>query len=156
MRRTTSERLLILKRRQYHEHDAIVTALSPQRGRLDLVAKGLSKPQSKLAGHLEPLTIVDSLIVWGSRPLLSAAVSRQSFGQLKSQLAAVVLASQIVNRYQRWCPLGQAIPAAWQDLFDLLVLWDQPNQSLATLTRGAQAIQWRLANHFGQAPDLQY
>lgn len=156
MRRTTSERLLILQRRQYQEHDAIITALSPQRGRLNLLVRGLTRPQSKLAGHLEPLTIIDGLIVWGQRPLLSAAVSRQSFGQLKDQLAAVVLASQVINRYQRWCPTGQALPAAWQDLVDLLTTWNQSIQSLATLTLGAQAIQWRLANHFGQAPDLHY
>ncbi|NCU44238.1 DNA repair protein RecO [Candidatus Falkowbacteria bacterium] len=156
MRRTTSERLLVLQRRQYQEHDAIITALSPQRGRLNLLVRGLTKPQSKLAGHLEPLTIIDALIVWGQRPLLSAAVSRQSFGQLKNQLAAVVLAGQVINRYQRWCPVGQALPAAWQDLIDLLTSWNQSVQSLATLTVGSQAIQWRLANHCGQVPDLQH
>lgn len=156
MRRTTSERLLILKRRQYHEHDAIITALSPQRGRLDLLARGLSKAQSKLAGHLEPLTVIDALIVWGQRPLLSAAVSRQSFGQLKNNLVAVVLASQIINRYQRWYPIGQSISASWLDLINLLSDWDKPALALSRLTSGAQIIQWRLAGQLGYLPDLRY
>jgi DNA repair protein RecO (recombination protein O) len=156
MRRTTSERLIILKRRQHNEHDAIITAFSPQRGCLRLLVKGLTKPQSKLAGHLEPLTVIDGLIVWGQLPLLSAAVSRQSFGNLKNQLAAVVLASQIINRYQRWCPLGQAMPDAWSDLLQLLTAWDNQPQSLVVMTLGAQAIQWRLAGQLGLIPDLDY
>jgi DNA repair protein RecO (recombination protein O) len=156
MRRTTSERLIIFKRRQHNEHDAIITAFSPQRGCLSLLVKGLTKPQSKLAGHLEPLTVIDGLIVWGQLPLLSAAVSRQSFGHLKSQLAAVVLASQIINRYQRWCLVGQAVPDAWSDLFELLTAWNQQPQSLAVMTLGTQAIQWRLASRLGSIPDLDY
>ena len=155
MRRTTSERLLILQRRQHREHDALVTALSPQRGLLRLWCRGLFKPQAKLAGHIEPLTIIDGLIVWGQRPLLSAAVSRQSFGHLKSQLAAVVLASQIINRYQRWLPIDQAANEAWLDLFDLLTDWNQHTLGLNSLTLGAQAIQWRLGHRLGYVPDLQ-
>ncbi len=157
MRRTSSERLLIIKRRSSNEHDAIITALSPQRGRLNLVARGLFKPQAKLAGHLEPLTVVDALIVWGQRPLLSSASSRQSFGRLKNNLAAVVLASQIINRYQRWCSVGQPILASWTDLITLLSDWDNSSIiALPVLTSGAQVIQWRLASHLGYLPDLQH
>lgn len=155
MRRTTSERLLILQRRQSQEHDAIITAFSPQRGLLRLGCRGLFKPQSKLAGHVEPLTIIDGLIVWGQRPLLSAAVSRQSFGHLKNQLAAVVLASQVINRYQRWLPTGQAAVEAWSDLNELLTDWDRQPLSLSILTIASQAIQWRLGNRLGHAPDLE-
>lgn len=151
---TTSERLLILKRREYHEHDALITAFSPERGRLNLLARGLAKPQSKLAGHLEPLTIVDGLIVWSQRPLLSSVVSRQSFIGLKEQLAAVVLAGQVINRLLSWCPVGQALPAAWHDLVDLFTFWNQAPLGLATLTWSAQAAQWRLAHYLGYAPDL--
>ena len=154
MSSTTSERLLILKRRQHHEHDAIITAFSPQRGRLNLLARGVAKPQSKLAGHLEPLTIVDGLIVWSQRPLLSSATSRQSFIGLKDQLAAIVLAGQVVNRLLAWCPVGQALPAAWHDLVDLFDFWNQAPRSLATLTWSAQIVEWRLAHYLGYAPDL--
>ena len=155
MRRTTSERLLILQRRQCQEQDAIITAFRPQRGLLRLWCRGLFKPQSKLAGHVEPLTIIDGLIVWGQRPLLSAAVSRQSFGQLKSQLAAVVVASQIINRYQRWLTTGQVVAEAWSDFNELLTDWDRQPLSLNILTAGSQAIQWRLGNRLGYAPDLE-
>ncbi|HNW56074.1 MAG TPA: recombination protein O N-terminal domain-containing protein [bacterium] len=154
MSQTTSERLLILKRREYHEHDAIITAFSPERGRLSLLARGLAKPQSKLAGHLEPITIVDGLIVWSHRPILSSTVSRQSFIGLKDQLAAVVLAGQVINRFLNWCLVGQAMPEAWHDLVDLFSYWNESPRSLATLTWTAQAAQWRLANYFGYAPDL--
>ncbi len=106
MRRTTTERLFIVKRTQEKDCRGKITVLSPQRGRLVLMAKGLFKPQSKLSGHLEPLTVVDGLIVWSQQPLLSAAVSRQSFLGIKNDLALTVAATELVRRLAEWWPPG--------------------------------------------------
>ena len=152
MRRTTTERLLIIKRTQEKDYRGRITALSPQRGRLVLMAKGLFKPQSKLSGHLEPLTIVDGLIVWSEQPLLSAAVSRQSFLGIKNDLALTVAATELVRRLTEWWPSGQPLPRSWLDLITLLTQWNSHHYSWLQLTVGSQIMSWRLAYELGYAP----
>lgn len=44
---------LILRRRDYSEADRILTVLTPQRGKQQLIAKGIRKTNSRKAGHLE-------------------------------------------------------------------------------------------------------
>ncbi|HPD07604.1 hypothetical protein KBI31_01235 [Patescibacteria group bacterium] len=152
MRRTTTERLLIIKRTEDRDYRGKIVALSPERGRLVFTAKGLFKPQSKLSGHLEPLSLVDGLIVWSKEPLLSAAVSRQSFLGLKSDLALIVVSTELVRRVIEWWPLAQPLPRSWQDLITILTQWNSHHYSLSQLTVGSQIMSWRLARELGYAP----
>ena len=47
---------IILRQRKLGEADKIITLFSPNKGKLDAVAKGVRRTKSRLAGHLEPLT----------------------------------------------------------------------------------------------------
>jgi DNA repair protein RecO (recombination protein O) len=47
---------IVLRQRKLGEADKIVTLFSPNKGKLDAVAKGVRRTKSRLAGHLEPLT----------------------------------------------------------------------------------------------------
>jgi DNA repair protein RecO (recombination protein O) len=47
---------VVLRQRKLGEADKIVTLFSPNKGKLDAVAKGVRRTKSRLAGHLEPLT----------------------------------------------------------------------------------------------------
>lgn len=63
----TSERsirtpALILKRRDFGEADRLLTLLTPQHGKLDVIAKGARKPTSTKTGHVELFTLADMLI----------------------------------------------------------------------------------------------
>lgn len=49
---------LVLRRRNIGEADSIFTLFSPDRGRFELVARGVRKARSRMRGHLEPLTHV--------------------------------------------------------------------------------------------------
>jgi DNA repair protein RecO (recombination protein O) len=56
---------LILKRRDFHEADRLLTILTPHHGKLDVIAKGARKPTSQKTGHVELFTRVDMLIHTG-------------------------------------------------------------------------------------------
>jgi DNA repair protein RecO (recombination protein O) len=56
---------VVLRRGDLGEADRLLTVYSPTYGKLRLVAKGVRRPTSRKAGHLEPLTRVDLLLAKG-------------------------------------------------------------------------------------------
>jgi DNA repair protein RecO (recombination protein O) len=53
---------LILKRRDFGEADRALTILTPEHGKLDVIAKGARKPTSHQTGHVELFTRTELLI----------------------------------------------------------------------------------------------
>jgi len=47
---------IVLRQRRLGEADKILTLYTPNLGKIDAIAKGVRRPRSKLAGHVEPLT----------------------------------------------------------------------------------------------------
>ncbi len=56
---------VVLRRGDLGEADRLLTVYSPTHGKLRLVAKGVRRPTSRKAGHLEPLTRVELLLAKG-------------------------------------------------------------------------------------------
>ena len=56
---------IVLKRRDVGEADRLLTVLTRERGKLTLLAKGVRRPASRKAGHIEPFTVVDLLVARG-------------------------------------------------------------------------------------------
>ena len=69
--RIRSTRALILRRRDIHDADRVLTALTPGEGKLELIAKGVRKTSSRKAGHLEPFVHVALTLAQGKRKLFS-------------------------------------------------------------------------------------
>ena len=53
---------LILRRREFGEADRILTVLTPNHGRRDVIAKGARKPLSQRTGHVELYTMAEMQI----------------------------------------------------------------------------------------------
>lgn len=56
---------IVLRRQNLGEADRILTLYTPDHGKIRAVAKGVRKPASRKAGHVEPFTRVDVLIARG-------------------------------------------------------------------------------------------
>ena len=56
---------VILHRTDFGEADRLLNVLTPRRGRLRLLAKGVRKPTSRKAGHVEPFSHVNLLVARG-------------------------------------------------------------------------------------------
>jgi len=120
MEDTVNTPAIILNRQEYREHDVLVTVYTPIRGRLQLVARGAKKLKSKLAGHIEPLTMADIMIIRGrGYDYLGSSLTRESYYNLRSDLNKLYFAGQALSIYLRLTEESPEEP----DLFFLLSEW---------------------------------
>ena len=82
---------LILKHVPFGEADLLVTFFTRERGKIRAVARGARRSNSKLVGHLEPLTQVNLSLAQGRGGLdhVSQAQLMESFAPLKDDLKAI-------------------------------------------------------------------
>jgi DNA repair protein RecO (recombination protein O) len=78
---------IVLKRNDLGEADRLLTVLTRERGKLTLLAKGVRKPASRKAGHIEPFTHVDLLVAKGkSLDLVTQAETTHAHRHLREDL----------------------------------------------------------------------
>lgn len=91
---TTQTEGIILRKRVFKEHDRIYVVYTEKFGKLELVAQGASKIQSKLAGHLEPFCVSHLFIAHGRlRDRIAGSIIKKSNHCLKSSWTGIALAS---------------------------------------------------------------
>ncbi|MDD5703281.1 MAG: DNA repair protein RecO [Dehalococcoidales bacterium] len=109
---------IIIKKIKLGEADRILTLYTPDRGKIEGVAKGVRRPKSKMAGHLEMLTYSQVRMARGRN--LDTIIGSQtidSFLPLKNDLWLTsygLYAAELVNQFT---PMHVSTPA----LFNLLV-----------------------------------
>jgi DNA repair protein RecO (recombination protein O) len=78
---------IVLRQRRLGEADKIVTLFSPNKGKLDAVAKGVRKTRSRLAGHVEPLTHGVYMLAEGrDLDIITQAETVESYAGLRAEL----------------------------------------------------------------------
>ena len=78
---------VVLRHSYMGEADALVTLCTPDRGKLRAVARGVRRPKSRLAGHLEPLTYCTMMLAEGRNlDIVSGCETLDSFQGIKSDL----------------------------------------------------------------------
>lgn len=90
---------IVLARTDYGEADRIVTMLTPEQGKLRLMARGVRKPQSKLAGGIELFSISDLTYITGKGEIGTLISSRlkQHYGNIVKDLARVQLGYELIK-----------------------------------------------------------
>lgn len=117
MEETYNLKAIILNRRPFGEDDGRILIYSLERGKLDLVARGVKKIKSKLAGHLEPFTLADIMAVRGRQyDYLGAAASQNCYFHIKKDLAKIEAAGQVIKIFEKSVKPGLAD----RQIFDLL------------------------------------
>lgn len=89
---------IVLRSYPFGEADRVVVLLSPNRGKLRTVAKGVRKTKSKFGGRLEPFTHVD-LVLYEGRNLdtITQASIIEGFPNLRFDLDRVIAAGTMVE-----------------------------------------------------------
>ena len=78
---------IVLRQRKLGEADKIVTLYSAHHGKIDAVAKGVRRTKSRLAGHLEPLTLGSYLLAEGRElDIVTQAETVDAFAALRTDL----------------------------------------------------------------------
>ncbi|HEY8173054.1 MAG TPA: DNA repair protein RecO [Dehalococcoidia bacterium] len=78
---------IVLRYRKLGDTDKILTLYSSSLGKLDVVAKGVRKAKSRLAGHVEPLTQASFLLARGkSLDIVTQVETIESFQAIRDDL----------------------------------------------------------------------
>lgn len=94
---------IVLARINFGEADKIVTLLTPDHGKLRLMARGVRKPKSKLAGGIELFSVSDLMFIQGRGEigtLISARLIRH-YGQIVKDIDRVQLGYELLKNLNR-------------------------------------------------------
>ncbi len=124
---------LILRRRDHSDADRILTIFTPDRGKIDVIAKGVRKPTSKKAGHVELFCHANMLIAQARTwDIVTEVVTVESFRRIRDDLDAIGRAAHLCELLDAFCEGGDDLRPLWElALFGLRTLDEsaaQPGQ----------------------------
>jgi DNA repair protein RecO (recombination protein O) len=94
---------IILRRTDYGEADRIVTMLTPEYGKLSLMAKGVRRVKSKLAGGIELFSVSDISFIQG-RSEVSTLVSTRlitHYGNIAKHIDRTMLGYDLIKKLHK-------------------------------------------------------
>jgi DNA repair protein RecO (recombination protein O) len=110
---------IILKRRDFNESDRLLTILTPEHGKLDVIAKGARKLTNARMGHVELFTRGDMLIHRGRDfGIVVQAEMLKPFQALREDLARGAYASYAAELIDRFTNIGDEDTRRTFDLLD--------------------------------------
>jgi DNA repair protein RecO (recombination protein O) len=94
---------IILRRTNYGEADRILNLLTPERGKVSAIAKGVRKPRSKLAGGLELFATCDVTVLQGKSDMGTVSSARliKFYGDILKDYDRMQLAYELVKMINR-------------------------------------------------------
>lgn len=94
--KTINTHAIVLRRINYGEADRIITVLSSDLGKVSVLAKGVRKLKSKLAGGIEPLAINEMTLIEGKKDLYTLRSARME-RQMPNILSSIERSDQAFN-----------------------------------------------------------
>lgn len=94
---------IILARTNYGEADRIITVLTPDQGKLRLMAKGVRRPKSKLAGGIELFSVSDITFIRGKKDIGTLVSSRLDvhFGAIVKDIDRTMLGYELIKQLNK-------------------------------------------------------
>ncbi len=142
---------VVLHHKEWGEADRLVTLFTRELGKIQAIAKGVRKPRSRKAGHLEPFTRSSIFVARGRTFfILTQAEAREVYSTIKNDLVLLGHASYVVELLTRFTTEEEE----QRDLYRLLV------KSLTRLNRGDDPLlvvryyEIRLLDIVGFRPNL--
>lgn len=144
-------RAIVLKSREQGEADRVVTVFTPQLGKRTLLARGVRKPTSRKAGHLEPFMHVALLLARGRTwDIITQAETVTSFRFLREDLDRTAYAYYFCELLDAFTQEEDSHP----ELFDLLLDGFNYLQITDNLTLTARWFELALLRLSGYQPQL--
>ncbi len=142
---------IVLRRRDFGEADRLLTLFTPNYGKIRVVAKGVRKPQSRKAGHVELFMRSKMLFARGRNlDLVTQVELGDAYRPLREELVHVTYASHVVELLDRFTAEDDAHPELYQLLVDALGWLSETADLLLT----ARYYELRLLSLVGFEPRL--
>lgn len=104
MKPTIVTKGIVLSRRDYQEADRILNVLTPDNGRISVIAKGVRKPKSKLAGGIELFT-VNELSILSSKSELKTLISSRmqtNYGNIIKDIKRTMFGYELLKQLNHY------------------------------------------------------
>lgn len=153
---TYQVRAIILRHADTREADRLLTLYSYEVGKIVVIARGLRKISSKLAGSLEPLTEAQMSIAQGARlDTVIGVEALQTYRGVRQQEARIAVATYCMALADGLTRERQRDQRIYQLLSEILSVLDR---SAALSTRELLMVRWyyiwRLLGLLGHQPEL--
>lgn len=121
---------IVIRRSNFGEADRMLTVLTPFKGKMKVVAKGVRRITSRRAGNVELLNNVKLHIFMGiGMPILTEAESLNTYPKIKSDLILSSYGSYIAELVERLTAENQPAPEVYKLVVDILnLLESNPRQ----------------------------
>ncbi|MGH2522803.1 MAG: DNA repair protein RecO [Anaerolineales bacterium] len=133
--RTYRTEAIVLRRKDFGEADRVLTLFTPERGKVRVVAKGIRKPRSRKAGHLELFTCSKLFLAKGrDLDIITQAETVNAYRPLREDLLRGAYAAYAVELLDKFTPDEQEN----RELYDLLraaLGWLSESDNLAHTAR---------------------
>lgn len=147
----------VLARRDYKEHDRFYTLYTRERGKVQIMAKGARKFQSKLAAHMTPFTELTVMVAHGKLWLKLASVERQrDYAPIREDLTLFGLGLALNELMHR--AIGEQEPDAdlyafLSDAYDWIQTLPELPAARTTFIQSALTLKWLVLIGFGPHGD---
>jgi DNA repair protein RecO (recombination protein O) len=143
---------LIIRKIKLGEADRIISLYTPEMGKIEAVAKGVRRPKSKMAGHLELLTHSRIRLARGRNlDTVIGSETLEGFMALKNDLWLTSCGLYVAELVNQFAPERVSDPDLFQLLLDTLVrLSDAANTELIL-----RYFELSLLHKTGYRPQLQ-
>ena len=140
-----------MRRFDLGEADRIITLYTPAHGKIKAVAKGIRKPASRKAGHLELFTRVDLMVAQGrSLDVISQAQMMDAFLPLRTDLIRATYGAHFVELLDAFTEEGDDNPG----LYGLLVSGLRWLCTTSDLSRTARYYELHILDSAGYRPEF--
>lgn len=94
---------IVLARTNYGEADRILTMLTPDQGKVRLMARGVRKPKSKLAGGIELLSVSDITFIRGRSDIATLTSARLAvhFDHIVKDIDRTMLSYDLIKQLHK-------------------------------------------------------
>lgn len=134
---------IVLTRTNFGEADRIITLLTPDNGKIRVMAKGVRKVKSKLAGGVELFSVSDITYIPGKKDIQTLVSTRlqKHYGNLVNDLGATMFAYELLKQINKITE-DEAEPGYFTVLTTAMnALNEGTHQSLIELWVGAQLLK---------------
>lgn len=143
---------VVLRRRDFGEADRLLTIYTPEHGKLRVIAKGVRRTKSRMAGHLEPFSLASLLIAQGRNlDIVTQAATIDPMRRLRSEEVRIAYAGYFADLLDALTPDGAENPRS----FELLLLILRRLEAGADTFVTARFFELTLLNVLGFRPELQ-
>jgi len=117
---------IILSRRDFRENDQIISIYTAEKGKLEVLARGVKKIISKNSAFLEPFFLVDAEVVCGKEIMhLTKVQPINSFKNIRSDLDKIFMAGYLINLTDRLLKAEDPDKRVYKLLLSFLEFFDQ-------------------------------